>query len=45
MGDSETEKKTESILISLTRFLSRFHLFENIPVSDQVDIKKIIGVT
>jgi hypothetical protein len=45
LKDYETERQAESILISLKRFLNRVTLFENIHISDQVDIKKIVGGT
>ncbi len=45
MGDYKTEKRTETILITLNTFLNRVTLFENIPINDQVDIKKIVGGT
>jgi hypothetical protein len=39
MRDPTTVEKTPNILISLKRFLNRTALLENIPVTDQVDIK------
>jgi hypothetical protein len=46
--DYKTEKMTESILISLNKFLGEIReisLKEKIPITDRVDIRKIVGAT